>query len=149
MLLNGSVYGSAVICPLSPVLFNILLDNIMLIMQKILTPRLPSGEPNDCFANDAVEDAEETDIPHCRQCPSEDDRFATCGLLTTSIHWEAVKQNSNNSHRDRRKQLLYTGRKSAPSVFPQRLICTNHLLVHRGEESASSTLPPEVNRGVP
>ena len=35
--------------------------------------------------------------PHCRQCPSEDDRFATCGFLTTSISWEAVKKNSNNS----------------------------------------------------
>ena len=36
---------------------------------------------------------------HCRQCPSEDDCLATCGLLTISIFWEAVKNNCSNSLR--------------------------------------------------
>ena len=40
--------------------------------------------------------------------PSEDDRLATCGLLTTSVYWEAVKKNSNNSLKDWGKQLLDT-----------------------------------------
>ena len=31
------------------------------------------------------------------QCPSVDDCFATWGLLTISISWEAVEKNSNNS----------------------------------------------------
>ena len=43
--------------------------------------------------------------PHCHQCKSEDDRSATCGMLTTSIYWEAVKKNSNNLLKDWRKQL--------------------------------------------
>ena len=42
---------------------------------------------------------------------SDDDRFATCGLLTTSICWEAMK-NSKNSLKDWRKQLLVTAWKS-------------------------------------
>ena len=54
-----------------------------------------NSSENDCFADDAVEEAEETDTL-CRQCPLEDDRFATCGLLMTSICSEAVKKNCNN-----------------------------------------------------
>ena len=45
-------------CPLSPVLFNIFLEKIML---KALTP--VNSSVNDCFADDAVEKAEETDTP--------------------------------------------------------------------------------------
>ena len=42
------------------------------------------------------------------QHPSKDDRFATCGLLTTTICWRggAVKKNSNNSLKNWRKLLL-------------------------------------------
>ena len=42
------------------------------------------------------------------QHPTENDRLATCGLLTTSICWEAVK-NSNNSLKGWRKELLDMG----------------------------------------
>ena len=38
--------------------------------------------------------------PRCRQCPLEDDRFATCGLPMTSICSETVKKNCNNSLKD-------------------------------------------------
>ena len=51
----------------------------------------------------------------CRRCSSEEDCFATCGLMTTSISWKAVKTNSNNSLKDWRKQLLTTTWKSAPT----------------------------------
>ena len=40
---------------------------------------------------------------HYRQCPLEGDRSATCGLLTMSIFWEAVKKNCNNSLKFYRK----------------------------------------------
>ena len=30
--------------------------------------------------------------PHCRRCPSEDDRFAAFDLLMISIFWDAVKK---------------------------------------------------------
>ena len=53
--------------------------------------------------------------PHCRQCPSEDDSFATCGLPATSICWEAVKENSNNLLKDLREQLLHAAWKPAPT----------------------------------
>ena len=67
-------------------------------MQKALASQRLSV--NDCFADDAVEDAEKKLIPHCCQCSSEDERFATYSLLTTLICWEALKEISNNSLKD-------------------------------------------------
>ena len=66
MLLNGCVgdffrttLGVWQGCSSSQLLFNMLMEKIM---QKVLTPRCPSGN-NDCFGGDAVDDAERTDIP--------------------------------------------------------------------------------------
>ena len=50
---------------------------------------------------------------HSRKCSSQDDRFATCVLLTTSICWETVKKSSSNSLKDWIKLMLATARKSA------------------------------------
>ena len=80
-------------------------------MQKAVTP--VNSSENDYFADDAVDEAEETDT-RIRQCPSEDDRFATCGLPIISICLEAVKKKRNNSLKDCRKQRLNTAWKSAP-----------------------------------
>ena len=44
--------------------------------------------------------------PHCRQCPSEADSFATCGLLTIPIFWDAVKKNCNNSLTERLEKTV-------------------------------------------
>jgi hypothetical protein len=49
-------------------------------MQKALTPM--HSLMNDSFADDAVEEAEETDTP-LSSVSLEDDRFATCGLPMT------------------------------------------------------------------
>ena len=85
VLLNGNIgdvfrttIGVRERCPLSHVVVNIFLENLM---QKKLTP-------------------------HCRQCPSEDYCFAACGLLTISILWKTAKKNCNNSPKGWRKQLL-------------------------------------------
>ena len=66
-------------------------------MQKALINQDPSE--NHCDAGDTVEDVDEIDT-ECRQSPSEDDRFASCGSLTTSICWEAMKKNSDNCQKD-------------------------------------------------
>ena len=47
--------------------------------------------------------------PHCHQCPLEDDRFATCNLLTILVFWKTVKNNCNNSLNGWRKQQQYYG----------------------------------------
>ena len=50
---------------------------------------------------------------HCRQCPSDDDHFSTCGLLTMSIFWKVVKKSCNNSLNGWRKRLPNAAWKSA------------------------------------
>ena len=66
---------------LSPVLFNIFREKIV---QKALKPEHPSE--NDCFADVAVEDAEETDT-QLSSVSIGDDHIATSGLLTASVSW--------------------------------------------------------------
>ena len=70
-------------------------------MQKALTPKHPTE--NDCFAGDAIEDAEETDIP--MSSVSIGGR-PLCNLqLADDIDLqEAVKKNSNNSVKDWKKR---------------------------------------------
>ena len=69
------------------------------VMQSALTSEHPSN--NDRFADNAVEEGKRQKklTPPCCQCTSEDDRFANCSLLTTSICWKEVK-NSNKSLKD-------------------------------------------------
>ena len=74
------------------------------IMQKTLTPQRQSED--DQFAHIA-EDTDEFD-KLLLSCPSEEDRFATCSLLTILIFWEATKKNCNNSLKGWMKQLLDT-----------------------------------------
>ena len=89
---------------LSPILFDIFLKKIM---QK--TFRHPDS--NRWMA--VLQIIQKKLTPHCRQCPSEDDRIATCSLLTISIFCDALKKNCNNSLKGWRKQLLIMAWKSA------------------------------------
>ena len=81
------------------------------IMQQALTALRQSED--DHFANNSEENVEEVGT-HCRRCPSKDGRFATCGLLTISVFWEAVRKN-NSPLEGWKKQLLITVWKSAPT----------------------------------
>ena len=74
-------------------------------MQNTLTHQLPPE--NDCFAEDTAEGIEQIDTP-LSSVSIRGRRYVTCGLMTTSICWEAAKKNSNNSLKDWRKQSLDT-----------------------------------------
>ena len=104
---NNRLYIKAVRqgCPLYLVLFNVFLERIM---QKNLTPqwqRMTSLE--------IIQKKKQKLTSHCRQCPLEDGRSATCGLLMISIFWEAVKKICNNSLWRAGKQLLDRAWRSA------------------------------------
>ena len=82
-------------------------------MQKALTP--VNSSENDCLADDAVEEAEETDTTlssvsiggrPLRNLPFADD---------IDLLGEAVKKNCSNSLKDWRKQRLNTAWKSVPT----------------------------------
>ena len=59
-------------------------------MQKAMTP--VNSSKNDCLVDDAEKRQKKLTLSG-RQCPLEDDGFATCSLPMTSVILEAVKKN--------------------------------------------------------
>ena len=91
--------------PLSPVLFNIFWEKMM---QKTLTSQW--GSEDDQFS--AIRKKMQHKLtPHCCKCPSEDDRFATCGLLMISIFREQWRT-ATTQWKAGEKQLWITAWKS-------------------------------------
>ena len=99
-------------------------------MQKALTPVNSLG--NDCFADYAVEKAEESDTP-LSSVSIGGRPLCNSGLPMISICSEAVKKNCNNSLKDWGKQRLNTEGISAPTraKFSSTAPSQDHLPTYR------------------